>query len=73
MNILEHILEKINQAWEERIRVDAGLANRRKSTEERPRIPTASEGMMSLFFGNKFANVLSGSDKKRDKNNKSVK
>ena len=67
------VLEKINQAWEERIRVDAGLANRRKSTEERPRIPTASEGMMSLFFGNKFANVLSGSDKKRDKNNKSVK
>ena len=68
-----NLLDLVNNSWEERIRLDAGLANRRKTDEERPKIPSSSEGMMSLFFGSRFARVLSGNDKKKGNDKKSNK
>jgi len=64
----EPLINVFVQAWEERARLDIGVADRRKNTQDRPEIPTASEGMMSIFFGNRFARIIGGSNKKKDKN-----
>jgi prephenate dehydrogenase len=52
------------RAWEARARLEAGVV-----TEDRPNdnpIPTASEGMMSLFLGNRAAKFLSGKKEEKD-------
>ena len=55
------------QAWEQRARLEAGVADRRLDTVERSPIPSSSESMMGLFFGSRVAKVMSrGSDKKKD-------
>jgi hypothetical protein len=55
------------QAWEQRARLEAGVADRRPDTEERSPIPSSSESMMGLFFGSRVAKVMGrGSDKKKD-------
>lgn len=64
----EPLIDVFVQAWEERARLDIGVADRRKNTRDRPEIPSASEGMMSIFFGNRFARIIGGSNKKKDKN-----
>ena len=64
----EPLINVFVQAWEERARLDIGVADRRKNTHDRPEIPSASEGMMSIFFGNRFARIIGGSNKKKDKN-----
>jgi prephenate dehydrogenase len=55
------------QAWEQRARLEAGVADRRPDTEERSPIPSSSESMMGLFFGSRVAKAMGrGSDKKKD-------
>ena len=64
----EPLINIFVQAWEERARLDIGVADRRKNTQDRLEIPSAGEGMMSIFFGNRFAKIIGGSNKKKDKN-----
>jgi prephenate dehydrogenase len=55
------------QAWEQRARLEAGVADRRLDAVERSPIPSSSESMMGLFFGSRVAKVMSrGPDKKKD-------
>ncbi len=55
------------QAWEQRARLEAGIADRRPDTATNTDIPTSSESMMGLFFGSRVAGVMSGGkEKKRD-------
>jgi len=55
------------QAWEQRARLEAGVADRRPETEERAPIPSSSESMMGLFFGSRIAKVMGrGSEPKKD-------
>ena len=55
------------QAWEQRARLEAGIADRRPDTAANTDIPSSSESMMSLFFGSRVAGVMSGGkEKKRD-------
>lgn len=55
------------QAWEQRARLEAGVADRRPETEERAPIPSSSESMMGLFFGSRIAKVMGrGETKKKD-------
>ncbi|MCI0808399.1 MAG: prephenate dehydrogenase [Chloroflexi bacterium] len=55
------------QAWEQRARLEAGIADRRPVTDERFTIPTAGEGMMGMFFGSRVARAMGGGkEKKKD-------
>ena len=55
------------QAWEQRARLEAGVADRRLDAVERSPIPSSSESMMGLFFGSRVAKVMSrGPGKKKD-------
>ena len=55
------------QAWEQRARLEAGIADRRPNTEGNTDIPSSSESMMGLFFCSMVAGVMSGGkEKKRD-------
>jgi hypothetical protein len=55
------------QAWEQRARLEAGIADRRPDAAGKTEIPSSSESMMSLFFGSRVAGVMSGGkEKKRD-------
>ena len=53
------------QAWEQRARLEAGVADRRPDTGGDTDIPSSSESMMSLFFGSKVAGVMSGGKEKK--------
>jgi prephenate dehydrogenase len=54
------------QAWEQRARLEAGVADRRPESGEQTSIPTANESMMGLFFGSRVARIM-GSDKAKKK------
>ncbi len=55
------------QAWEQRARLEAGVADRRPESEEHTSIPSSSDSMMGLFFGSRVAKVMGrGQDKKKD-------
>lgn len=55
------------QAWEQRARLEAGVADRRPSQDEYSAIPSSSESMMGLFFGSRIAKVMGRApDKKKD-------
>lgn len=55
------------QAWEQRARLEAGVADRRPVTDERLAIPSSGESMMGLFFGSRVAKVMGGGkEKKKD-------
>ena len=55
------------QAWEQRARLEAGVADRRPESEEHAAIPSSSDSMMGLFFGSRVAKVMGGGkDKKKD-------
>lgn len=55
------------QAWEQRARLEAGVADRRPENSDYSPIPSSSESMMGLFFGSKIAKVMGGGkEKKKD-------
>jgi prephenate dehydrogenase len=54
------------QAWEQRARLEAGVADRRPDTGEQSIIPSSSESMMGMFFGSRMAGMLSKKEKKID-------
>jgi prephenate dehydrogenase len=55
------------QAWEQRARLEAGVADRRPTSEEHAPIPSSSDSMMGLFFGSRIAKVMGrGPEKKKD-------
>ena len=54
------------QAWEQRARLEAGVADRRPDTGEQLAIPSSSESMMGMFFGSRMARALHKKDKKID-------
>ena len=55
------------QAWEQRARLEAGIADRRPMTDERAELPSSGESMMGLFFGNRVARAMTGGkEKKKD-------
>lgn len=55
------------QAWEQRARLEAGVADRRPVTDERFEMPSSGESMMGLFFGNRVARAMGGGkEKKKD-------
>ena len=55
------------QAWEQRARLEAGVADRRQVRDENFAIPSSGESMMGMFFGNRFARVITGGkEKKKD-------
>lgn len=54
------------QAWEQRARLEAGVADRRPDTGEQLTIPSSSESMMGMFFGSRMARALSKKEKKID-------
>ncbi len=55
------------QAWEQRARLEAGVADRRPVSGEHAPIPSSSESMMGLFFGSRVAKVMGGGkEKKKD-------
>ncbi|MEE8045949.1 MAG: prephenate dehydrogenase [Dehalococcoidia bacterium] len=56
------------QAWEQRMRLEAGVADRRPETSERTAIPSSSESMMGLFFGSRMARALGRKETKKDSN-----
>ncbi|MDA1279768.1 MAG: prephenate dehydrogenase/arogenate dehydrogenase family protein [Chloroflexi bacterium] len=61
------VADSFVQAWEQRARLEAGVADRRPETGEHNAIPSANESMMGLFFGSRFAKVLgTGKEKKKD-------
>ncbi len=61
------LAESFVQAWEQRARLEAGVADRRPATDERLAIPSSSESMMGLFFGSRVAKVMGGGkEKKKD-------
>jgi prephenate dehydrogenase len=61
------LAESFVQAWEQRARLEAGVADRRPVSDDRMNIPSSSESMMGLFFGNRMARVMGGDkDKKKD-------
>jgi prephenate dehydrogenase len=61
------LAESFIQAWEQRARLEAGVADRHPNTDERAPIPSSSESMMGLFFGSRVAKVMGrGPDKKKD-------
>ena len=61
------LVESFVQAWEQRTRLEAGVADRRPVEGENTPIPSSGESMMGLFFGSRVAKVMgSGKDKKSD-------
>ena len=61
------LAESFIQAWEQRARLEAGVADRHPNTDERAPIPSSSESMMGLFFGSRVAKVMGrGPDKRKD-------
>jgi len=58
------------QAWEQRARLEAGVADRRPESSEKSAIPSASESMMGLFFGSKMARVMGPSKEKKSDSTK---
>jgi prephenate dehydrogenase len=55
------------QAWEQRARLEAGVADRRPETEERASIPSSGDSMMGLFFGSRISKLMgSNKEKKKD-------
>lgn len=55
------------QAWEQRARLEAGVADRRPESGEGAGIPSSSESMMGMFFGSRIAKVMgSNKEKKKD-------
>ncbi|MCZ6539144.1 MAG: prephenate dehydrogenase [Chloroflexi bacterium] len=61
------LAESFIQAWEQRARLEAGIADRRPVTDERFAIPSAGEGMMGMFFGSRVARAMGGGkEKKKD-------
>ncbi len=54
------------QAWEQRARLEAGVADRRPDTGEQLTIPSSSESMMGMFFGSRIARALNKKEKKID-------
>jgi prephenate dehydrogenase len=55
------------QAWEQRARLEAGVADRRPESEGSSSIPSSSESMMGMFFGSRIAKVMgSNKEKKKD-------
>jgi prephenate dehydrogenase len=55
------------QAWEQRARLEAGVADRRPETASENEIPSANESMMGLFFGSRVARAMGGGkEKKKD-------
>jgi prephenate dehydrogenase len=54
------------QAWEQRARLEAGVADRRPDTGEQLTIPSSSESMMGMFFGSRMARALNKKEKKID-------
>lgn len=60
------VAESFIQAWEQRARLEAGVADRRPSSDDHSIIPSSSESMMGLFFGNRVARAMGGKDKKKD-------
>jgi prephenate dehydrogenase len=59
------LAESFIQAWEERARLEAGVADRRPETAGRDEIPTANESMMGLFFGSRVARKMGGGKEKK--------
>ncbi|NQW20887.1 MAG: prephenate dehydrogenase [Chloroflexi bacterium] len=61
------LAESFIQAWEQRARLEAGVADRRPESDERSPIPSSSDNMMGLFFGSRVAKAMgAGRDKKKD-------
>ncbi|MBN4064196.1 prephenate dehydrogenase/arogenate dehydrogenase family protein [Dehalococcoides mccartyi] len=55
------------QAWEQRARLEAGVANRRPQSDDGTSIPSSGDSMMGLFFGSRISKVMGGGkDKKKD-------
>ena len=52
--------ESFVQAWEQRARLEAGIADRRPDNSDYSPIPSSNESMMGLFFGSKIAKVMGG-------------
>jgi hypothetical protein len=53
------------QAWEQRARLEAGVADRRPESSETSAIPSASESMMGLFLGSKMARMMGPTKEKK--------
>jgi prephenate dehydrogenase len=60
------LAESFVQAWEQRARLEAGVADRRPTSGVEEAIPTSSESMMGLFFGSRIARAMSKKEKKKD-------
>jgi prephenate dehydrogenase len=54
------------QAWEQRARLEAGVADRRPEAE-RLAIPSSGDSMMGMFFGSRVARVMTGGGKEKKK------
>ncbi|MBA31201.1 MAG: hypothetical protein CL748_01530 [Chloroflexi bacterium] len=63
------LADSLVNAWEERLRLEIGVADNRNEKYKREPLPTSSESMMGLFFGNKVASAMSGKDESNDENN----
>lgn len=62
------IADSFVQAWEQRARLEAGVADRRRPLDEGNSIPSAGENMMGLFFGSRVARAMGGGkEKAKDK------
>ena len=63
------LADSLVNAWEQRLRLEIGIADKRDEKYKREPLPTSSESMMGLFFGNKVASAMSGKDEKYEDNN----
>ena len=63
------LADSLVNAWEQRLRLEIGVADRRNENYKREPLPTSSESMMGLFFGNKVASAMTNKDESKDGNN----
>ncbi len=63
------LADSLVNAWEERLRLEIGVADKRREKYKREPLPTSSESMMGLFFGNKVASAMTRNEENKDESN----
>jgi prephenate dehydrogenase len=58
------------QAWEQRMRLEAGVADRRPNSDENAPIPSSSDNMMGMFFGSRVARAMGPNKEKKNDSTK---
>ena len=62
------LADSLVNAWEQRLRLEIGVADRREEKYKREPLPSSSESMMGLFFGNKVASAMTSKNEKQEDN-----